>query len=156
MLLLDAAGRVLLMRGHDPAEPGVRYWFTVGGGLEPGESPREGAVRELHEETGLVVTPDDVEGPVWHEDTEFGFEGWWIRQSQDFYVVRVPASMPQWQAAPAALEPLELVTVDSWAWWTVAQLRAHAAGLPHDGPGDPGETVYPAALADLVEKAAEG
>ena len=29
------------------------WWFTPGGGLDPGESHRDGAVRELFEETGL-------------------------------------------------------------------------------------------------------
>jgi ADP-ribose pyrophosphatase YjhB (NUDIX family) len=153
VLLLDTAGRLLLMRGHDPAEPAVRYWFTVGGGLEPGESAVEGALRELHEETGLIVPPDAVRGPIWHEETEFGFERWWVRQSQDFYVVRVPASLTGWDPAPAALEPVEIVTVDAWAWWTVDQLRAHAAGVLHDGPGAPGEMVYPAGLAELVDQA---
>ncbi len=150
VLLLDAAGRVLLMRGRDPAEvPPRRYWFTLGGGLEPGESPREGAVRELYEETGLLVGVDEVRGPIWHEDVEFGFDRWWVRQAQDFFVVHVHA----WEAAPAALEPLEAATVDTWAWWSVPELRAQAAGRPHPGPGEPGEIVYPAVLPDLVEEA---
>ena len=34
VLLLDARGRVLLLRGHDPATPDRSYWFTVGGGLD--------------------------------------------------------------------------------------------------------------------------
>ncbi len=37
VLLLDGAGRVLLLRGFDPAMPEHRYWFTVGGGLDDGE-----------------------------------------------------------------------------------------------------------------------
>jgi 8-oxo-dGTP diphosphatase len=34
-----------------------RGWVPPGGKVEPGETPREGAVRELFEETGLRVTP---------------------------------------------------------------------------------------------------
>lgn len=31
------------------------YWHVVAGGVEPGESAPEAALRELHEETGLVA-----------------------------------------------------------------------------------------------------
>jgi len=41
--------RVLLVR-HP-----WRGWVPPGGRVEPGETPREGARRELHEETGLLV-----------------------------------------------------------------------------------------------------
>lgn len=156
VLLVDGGGRVLLMRGHDPAEqPPRRYWFTVGGGLEPGEDDRRAAVRELHEETGLRVGVDDVLGPLWHEDVEFGFDRWWVRQAQRYYAVRVepPAG---WVPAPAGLEPGEAATVDRWAWWSVDQLRAQAAGSPHDGPVEPGEVVYPAALPDLLDAVSSG
>lgn len=36
-------------------------WSTPGGFLEVGESPREGAARELREETGVRVDPGDLE-----------------------------------------------------------------------------------------------
>ncbi len=48
--IFDEAGRLLLARHvHDG------LWATPGGGVEPGESPLEAAVREVHEETGLLV-----------------------------------------------------------------------------------------------------
>ena len=33
------------------------HWTIPSGGIEPGESPAEGATRELREETGLLITP---------------------------------------------------------------------------------------------------
>ena len=50
----DADGRVLLVRAsaQDDA-PG--YWGLPGGGIEHGEAPRDAAVREYQEETGLAV-----------------------------------------------------------------------------------------------------
>jgi 8-oxo-dGTP pyrophosphatase MutT (NUDIX family) len=48
--LRDAAGRVLLARHAD-----VERWLLPGGAIEPGESPADAAVREMWEETGLVV-----------------------------------------------------------------------------------------------------
>jgi ADP-ribose pyrophosphatase YjhB (NUDIX family) len=48
--LRDADGRILLVR-H--AEGNV--WLLPGGGIEPGETPADAAVREMFEETGLIV-----------------------------------------------------------------------------------------------------
>src|SRR6185503_16970235 len=89
VLVVDGAERVLLFRGFDPHEPDRRYWFTVGGGLDPGETSAEGAAREAREEVGLPLVPDQLGEPVWHEVAEFPFEGVWYRQEQDFFLVRV-------------------------------------------------------------------
>jgi 8-oxo-dGTP pyrophosphatase MutT (NUDIX family) len=39
-------------------------WAFPGGALEPGETPVDAAVRELEEETGVVVSPDSL--VPWH------------------------------------------------------------------------------------------
>lgn len=44
----DDRGRILLIHRTDN-----KYWSIPGGGMEPGESIREAAVREVKEETGL-------------------------------------------------------------------------------------------------------
>ena len=65
VLLLDEGSRILLFRGGDPAAPERgTWWFTPGGGLEPGETRHQGAARELFEETGLRVSPDSLGEPV--------------------------------------------------------------------------------------------
>lgn len=46
----DDAGRLLLVHQVDRQQ-----WGTVGGAIEPGESPAEAAVREAREETGLEI-----------------------------------------------------------------------------------------------------
>jgi 8-oxo-dGTP pyrophosphatase MutT (NUDIX family) len=48
--VFDDSGRLLLGRHTDDDQ-----WATIGGSMEPGESPREAALRELHEETGLTA-----------------------------------------------------------------------------------------------------
>lgn len=58
--LVDPRGRVLMQERdeHAPVWPDV--WCFPGGGLEDGEAPVAGAVRELAEETGVVVAPEDL------------------------------------------------------------------------------------------------
>ncbi|MHB8499286.1 MAG: NUDIX domain-containing protein [Acidimicrobiales bacterium] len=46
----DDTGRILLVRLIDSGN-----WATIGGAVEPGESPRDGAVREVAEEAGVTV-----------------------------------------------------------------------------------------------------
>jgi ADP-ribose pyrophosphatase YjhB (NUDIX family) len=47
-------GRILLCRIAPGYWSGVGEWTLPGGGLDFGEAPRDGAMRELTEETGLV------------------------------------------------------------------------------------------------------
>jgi ADP-ribose pyrophosphatase YjhB (NUDIX family) len=51
-------GRVLLVqRGHEPAKG---QWSLPGGLIDVGESLREAVIREVREETGLIVEPVEL------------------------------------------------------------------------------------------------
>ena len=51
-------GRVLLaLRGHEPAKG---QWSLPGGLVDVGESLREAVIREVREETGLIVEPVEL------------------------------------------------------------------------------------------------
>ena len=58
-LVRDHARRLLLVRNV-----AIGQWGTVGGMVEPGESPAEAAAREVREETGLTVELGDILGAV--------------------------------------------------------------------------------------------
>lgn len=61
-IIKDEAGRLLLIkRGH---EPGKGLWSIPGGRIEPGESDEAALVREVREETGLVVVAGSLIGAV--------------------------------------------------------------------------------------------
>jgi len=56
-IIFDPEGRVLLCHRRD-----MDAWNLPGGGLEPGELPNECVIREVCEETGLVVEIDRLVG----------------------------------------------------------------------------------------------
>jgi 8-oxo-dGTP pyrophosphatase MutT (NUDIX family) len=136
VLLVDAAGRALLLHGSDPARPGTRWWFTPGGGLRDAETPAQGAARELFEETGLRVAPADLGEPIWREVTEFSYDNRHYRQDQDFYLLRVP----EWQVDTAGMEPDEQKTITGHRWWSAAELET---GI---------EQIFPDDLAALLRR----
>jgi 8-oxo-dGTP diphosphatase len=61
-LTYDDAGRLLLVRRAN--DPGRGLWSLPGGRVEPGEDDATAVVREMAEETGLVVTPGALVGRV--------------------------------------------------------------------------------------------
>jgi 8-oxo-dGTP pyrophosphatase MutT (NUDIX family) len=134
VLLVDAGDRVLLVRGADPGRPGSRYWFTIGGGLDPGESTAQGAARELFEETGLRVGAADLGEPIHEDVTEFPYEGTWYRQSNVFYLLRVQS----WHVPVDQIDPAEEHYIHEHRWWSIAELAMTE------------ETVYPRDLLSIL------
>lgn len=134
VLVVDAATRVLLLHGFDPARRGEPYWFTVGGGAKPGESLAEAAARELREETGITAAAADLGQPVRHEITEFPFDGRQFIQEQDFYLLRIESA----DVTADGLEDEEAAVVTGHRWWSIAELESTT------------ESFYPADLPSLL------
>jgi 8-oxo-dGTP pyrophosphatase MutT (NUDIX family) len=136
VLLIDAAERALLLHGGDPARPEQRWWFTPGGGLDTGETPAQGAARELREETGLRADPAELGDPVHHEVTEFSYDNRQYRQKQDFFVFRVE----KWDVDTAGFDDQEQRSIIGHRWWSMAELDAST------------EQIFPIGLADLLRR----
>lgn len=120
MLPVRPDGRVLLLHGWDPARPAVPYWFTIGGGVEPGESVAQAASRELREEVGIFVAAETLGEPVAESTIEFEWGGCRIVQQQTFFVVAVNAV----EVTFAHQEELELETISHHGWWDPDELEA--------------------------------
>jgi putative (di)nucleoside polyphosphate hydrolase len=70
IMLLNRDGLVFLGRRHSDGgaeRDGEGYaWQMPQGGIDAGESPREAAIRELHEETGVRSAELLAEAPEWY------------------------------------------------------------------------------------------
>ena len=134
VLLLDPDGRILLVRGRLPSDPGgPAFWFTVGGGLEPGESVRQAAAREIVEETGLV---DAELGPVvWYGEAMLRDRDQKPMHFKEHFIV---AYTRGGALSRAGWQPHEHELTDEMRWWTLQELQLTDA------------TVYPIGLAELL------
>ncbi|MGW7408204.1 NUDIX hydrolase [Streptomyces sp. NPDC054833] len=111
-VVMDERGRVLLVRRSERERFLPRVWGVPCGKLEQGESPRDGALRELKEETGLL---GEIVRRVGQSSFVSDYQGHEVKNWQDNFLVR-PLSrqvvLPERDQEYAWLTPDELSSVD--------------------------------------------
>ncbi|MFD8740585.1 NUDIX hydrolase [Streptomyces sp. NPDC059618] len=130
--VLDPAGAVFMFR-YDNEEVGV-HWALPGGGLDPGETPHQAAVREVREETGWT----DIElggTPLCFWEHDFTRVGVPVRQYEHIFLAYGPRRVPggelgAFQAAEGIL---------GGRWWSPDDLSAAV------------EALWPPRLPELLE-----
>lgn len=125
VLLFDPDGRILMIKGRLPSDPDAEaFWFTVGGGIEPGETLAAAAVREVREESGMTVT--DLGPVVWRRSAVMpGLDGQPMLFRERYVVARCAGGEPSrdgWD------EDERTYCVDL-RWWTLAEIAAFDAPM---------------------------
>ena len=96
VVLHDGCGFALLLERAD--RPG--FWQSVTGSLEAGETPNQAALREVAEETGIRLLPDDLHD--WHYSTVYEIYPHWRHRYADgvthntehLFSARIPRESP--------------------------------------------------------------
>ncbi len=119
VLLTNPAGETLLFEDSDPGLDDARWWVTPGGGIDPGESEVEAAIREVQEETGHRLQETDLLGPIARRHVVHGYSDRVIEQDEGFYLARVP----DFAVDTSAHTPDERLTFKQFRWWSQEELR---------------------------------
>jgi 8-oxo-dGTP pyrophosphatase MutT (NUDIX family) len=136
VVLADAGGRILLFHVLTPDEAPDGWWELPGGGIDPGESYLEAAIREIREETGLALDPGQVGPPSWRRDSTWRSRGLRRLQHEVVVLARVPSDRPE--VVDGGRTQQEVEDYVTARWWRPAEIALSR------------ERFYPGRLPELL------
>jgi 8-oxo-dGTP pyrophosphatase MutT (NUDIX family) len=142
-VVLDDAERVLLLQVGELGNPEFgTAWELPGGGIEAGETHAQAIIRELREETGIVVTGELIQEPTWRRDVLYDYRGTRRLQHEAISAVRLPGPAPAVQSS--LRDSFEKDDLFDARWWSVGDILNSS------------EWFYPRSLPVLLERFLRG
>jgi 8-oxo-dGTP diphosphatase len=131
LIVIDREGRILLFR--HTFKTGETFWAPPGGGLEPGETFEQAAMREAREELGTEQLTIEY---LWESTTDFVYIDLPVQQQERFF--RVTCNLANLLRNVEEAHRLEgIVEVK---WWTLDDFEATE------------DVVFPAGLVGRVKE----
>jgi 8-oxo-dGTP pyrophosphatase MutT (NUDIX family) len=112
---------VLLQLGRELHRRSDRFWLTIGGGAERGETLAEAGAREMREEAGIDVDPADLGEPIGTTVIDYAlFALLPVTQRQTYFAVAVDDAKVSFAHQPL----IERLTIERHEWLTADELEA--------------------------------
>lgn len=111
-----------------------RFWATIGGGTESGETVEQTALREIYEETGINAEAVELGPVIWHAEVDLMLKGKLTRMKEAFIVARTK----QHEVALHKLTPEEALVVKKLQWFSLEDIQTCS------------EVIFPVFLAEYL------
>lgn len=148
LMIMNRAGLVWIGRriGMEgiPGTTGTTGWQMPQGGIDDGETPREAALRELTEETGMNTVEIVAETAGWHfydlppDLARKAWKGRWAGQRQKWFLMRFLGEESEIDIGP---KPGHKQEFDAWRWAPLAEVGAQIVSFK--------QPLYLAVIAEL-------
>jgi 8-oxo-dGTP pyrophosphatase MutT (NUDIX family) len=137
IVVRDVQDRILLFHTRELSAPELGTWWELpGGGIEPGETYVDAALRELREETGIAGLPEQVGPPTWRRIGVFRHRG--VRRLQHEVVCELRLTGPGREIDEAGRLEYEHEDYFDYQWWPIRDVL------------NSGERFYPGSLPRLL------
>lgn len=141
VVLLNAEDQVFMLQCRDLGDDTRRYWFTVGGGAELGETSKQTAARELAEETGIECDPSELLGPLATRRVSIQFSTGVLVQDEVYFGMRCTEDI---DLDEAMWSDKEKAAITGSRWWSKEEVENSS------------EVIYPPELPLLIDLVSTG